>query len=196
MFGIKLPQKQNLKRYNALFVVLTKYGFQDVMASSQARKFIPKKYLLKHPDTEKQLSGSTFERIRMVLEELGPSYVKMGQSMSNRDDMLPPELVKELEKLQDHAPSLQNFEVEKVLSNELDIHCSQYFLSIDPKPLAAASLAQVHKAQLLNGDLVVLKIQRPNIADVIASDISIMKEVAEALEKYSAQAKAYQPLVL
>jgi len=196
MFGIKLPQKQNLKRYNALFMVLTKYGFEDIMANSQARKFIPKKYLLKHPDTEKRLSGSTFQRIRMVLEELGPSYVKMGQIMSNRDDMLPPDLVKELEKLQDHAPTLQNFEVEKVLSQELNINCPQYFLSIDPKPLAAASLAQVHKAQLLNGDWVALKIQRPNIAEVIASDISIMKEVAEALEKYSAQVKAFQPAKL
>lgn len=196
MFGIKFPQKQNLKRYNSLFVVLTKYGFEDVMASSRARKFIPKNYLLKHPDTANKLSESTFERIRMVLEELGPSYVKLGQIMSNRDDMLPPDLVKELEKLQDHAPPLQNFDVEKVLSQELGIDCSQHFSSIDPKPLAAASLAQVHKAQLLNGDWVVLKIQRPNIAEVIASDISIMKEVAEAMEKYSTQVKAFQPLKL
>ena len=196
MFGIKFPQKQNLKRYNSLFVVLTKYGFEDVMASSRARKLIPKNYLLKHPDTANKLSESTFERIRMVLEELGPSYVKLGQIMSNRDDMLPPDLVKELEKLQDHAPPLQNFDVEKVLSQELGIDCSQHFSSIDPKPLAAASLAQVHKAQLLNGDWVVLKIQRPNIAEVIASDISIMKEVAEAMEKYSTQVKAFQPLKL
>ena len=123
MFGIKFPQKQNLKRYNSLFVVLTKYGFEDVMASSRAKKFIPKNYLLKHPDTANKLSESTFERIRMVLEELGPSYVKLGQIMSNRDDMLPPDLVKELEKLQDHAPPLQNFDVEKVLSQELDIDC-------------------------------------------------------------------------
>ena len=196
MFGIKLPKKQNLKRYNTLFGVLTKYGFEDVMANSQVKKFIPKNYLAKHPETEKLLSVSTFERIRMVLEELGPSYVKMGQILSNRDDMLPPGLIKELEKLQDQAPSLPNFEVEKVISEELDIDCSQYFLSIEPKPLAAASLAQVHKAQLLNGSWVVLKIQRPNISEIIASDISIMKEVAMALEKYSAQVKAFQPLKL
>tara|TARA_R110000868_G_scaffold136879_1_gene350024 strand:+ start:959 stop:2641 length:1683 start_codon:yes stop_codon:yes gene_type:complete len=196
MLGIKLPKKQNLKRYNTLFGVLTKYGFEDVLASSTAKKFIPKTYLAKHPETEKLLSISTFERIRMVLEELGPSYVKMGQILSNRDDMLPPGLIKELEKLQDHAPSLQNFEVEKIISEELGIDCSQYFISIDSKPLAAASLAQVHKAQLLNGNWVVLKIQRPNIAEVIASDISIMKEVALALEKYSAQVEAFQPLRL
>ncbi|MBC8768632.1 AarF/ABC1/UbiB kinase family protein [Arenibacter sp. BSSL-BM3] len=196
MFGIKLPKKQNLKRYNTLFGVLTKYGFEDVMANSQVKKFIPKNYLAKHPETEKLLSVSTFERIRMVLEELGPSYVKMGQILSNRDDMLPPGLIKELEKLQDQAPSLPKFEVEKVISEELDIDCSQYFLSIEPKPLAAASLAQVHKAQLLNGSWVVLKIQRPNISEIIASDISIMKEVAMALEKYSAQVKAFQPLKL
>ncbi|MCK0146626.1 AarF/UbiB family protein [Arenibacter sp. F26102] len=196
MFGIKLPKKQNLKRYNTLFGVLTKYGFEDVMASSKAKKFIPKNYLAKHPETEKLLSISTFERIRMVLEELGPSYVKLGQILSNRDDMLPPGLIKELEKLQDQAPSMPNFEVEKIISAELDIDCSQYFLSIEPTALAAASLAQVHKAQLLNGNWVVLKIQRPNISEVIASDISIMKEVAMALEKYSAHIKAIQPLKL
>jgi ubiquinone biosynthesis protein len=196
MFGIDLPKKSNLKRYNALFGVLTKYGFEDIMASSTAKKLIPKNYLVKHPETKKRLSGSTFERIRLVLEELGPSYIKMGQIMSNRDDMLPPDLIKELEKLQDKVPSVKNFEVEKVLSGELNIDCSDYFLSIDPKPLAAASLAQVHKAQLLNGQWVVLKIQRPNIAEIIASDISIMKELAEALEKYSEQVKPFQPLKL
>ena len=87
---LKLPKKKDLKRYNTLFSVLAKYGFEDVMGSSAAKKFIPKSYLKKHPDTEKVLSLSTFERIRMVLEELGPSYVKMGQVISNREDMLPP----------------------------------------------------------------------------------------------------------
>ena len=135
MFGIKLPKKQNLKRYNTLFRVLTKYGFEDVMASSKARKFIPKNYLAKHPQTEKLLSLSTFERIRMVMEELGPSYVKMGQILSNRDDMLPQGLIKELEKLQDQAPSLQNFEVEKIISEELVSTVHNISFQLNPHPL-------------------------------------------------------------
>ena len=196
MLGIKLPKKQDLKRYNTLFSVLTKYGFENFMATSAVRKLIPKSYLRKHPDTEKLLSLSTFERIRMVLEELGPSYVKMGQVISNREDMLPPELIIELEKLQDHVPFLKNFDVVKTVEEELDITYTDYFRYIEPEPLAAASLAQIHKAQLHNDDWVVLKIQRPDIHEVIAADISIMKEVSKALEKYSAQAQAFQPTQL
>ena len=101
MLGIHFPKKQILKRYNTLFSVLTKYGFENFMATSSVRKLIPNSYLKKYPDTKKLLSLSTFERIRMVLEELGPTYIKMGQVISNREDMLPPDLIKELEKLLD-----------------------------------------------------------------------------------------------
>ncbi|MGS0527114.1 ABC1 kinase family protein [Zobellia nedashkovskayae] len=108
--------------------------------------------------------------------------------------MLPPELIKELEKLQDHAPNLKNFDVQKTIEDELEITLSDYFLSVNPEPLAAASLAQVHRAKLLSGEDVVLKIQRPNIEEVIESDLLIMKQVARALEKYSTQAQALQPV--
>ena len=194
MIDLKLPQKKELKRYNKLFIVLTKYGFEDVMANNQVKKLIPKSYLKKHPDTEKMLSFSKFERIRMVLEELGPTYVKLGQIFSNREDMLPPKLIKELEKLQDHVPTLENFNVEKTIEEELEINNSDYFQYINPEPLAAASLAQVHKAQLLNGDMIVLKIQRPDVEQIIDADIAIMHQIAKSLDKYSKQAKAFQPL--
>ena len=194
MIDLKLPSKQELKRYNTLFSVLTKYGFEDVMANDQLKKLIPKSYLKKHPETQKLLSFSKFERIRMVLEELGPTYVKLGQIFSNREDMLPPKLIKELEKLQNNVPSLKDFNVEKTIETELNISISDYFQSVNPQPLAAASLAQVHQAKLLNGDDVVLKVQRPNVDDVIASDIEIMYHIAKTLDKYSPQAKAFQPL--
>jgi len=155
---------------------------------------IPASYLKRHPDTDKNISMSKFERIRMVLEELGPSYVKLGQIFSNREDMLPPELIKELEKLQDHVPYLKNFDVQKTVAETLDIKVADHFNSIEATPLAAASLAQVHKAQLCTGEMVVLKIQRPNITDIIKADITIMKQLAGSLEKYSAQAKAFQPM--
>src|SRR5680860_204981 len=144
MFGLKLPKTQHLKRYHIVFGILAQYGFGDVFANSRAKKLIPKNYLKKHPDTEKLLSLSTFARVRMVMEQLGPSFVKMGQLLSNREDLLPPELNKELEKLQDHAEALKNFEVERVVGEVLEIDCSEYFRSIAPQPLAAASLAQVH----------------------------------------------------
>lgn len=196
MVGLKLPQKREIKRYNKLFTVLAKYGFEDVMAHNQLKKLIPKNYLKNHPDTQKNLSFSKFERIRMVLEELGPTYEKLGQIFSNREDILPPDLIKELEKLQDHVPTLKNFNVNEAVEKELNITISEHFQSIDSKSLAAASLAQVHNAQLLNGNKVVLKIQRPDIKETIEADILVMKQVAKSLEKHSSQVKAFQPLQL
>ncbi|MFD0797323.1 ABC1 kinase family protein [Maribacter chungangensis] len=194
MLGINLPKKRELKRYNKLLSVLAKYGFEDIMIHSGLKKMIPASYLKDHPDTDKSMSLTSYERIRKVLEELGPSYVKLGQVFSNREDMLPPELIKELEKLQDHVPHLQNFDVHETIEQELKIDLEDHFSAIETKPLAAASLAQVHKAQLRSGEMVVLKIQRPHITETIAADIVIMKQVAGSLEKYSAQAKSFQPL--
>lgn len=194
MAAFKIPKQKEIQRYITLFNVLAKHGFEDVLVHSGIAKVIPKSYLGGHPDAKKNLSFSTYAHIRMVLEELGPTYVKLGQIFSNREDMLPPELTKELEKLQDHVPQLKNFDVQKTVETELNMATSECFLSIDPDPLAAASLAQVHRAKLLNGEDVVLKIQRPNIEEVIESDLLIMKQVAKALEKHSAQAQAFQPV--
>jgi len=193
MPSLKIPKQQEIKRYSTLFSVLTKYGFEDVMAKSALRKLIPKKYLKSHPETEKNLGLTTSERIRMVLEELGPTYVKLGQLFSSREDLLPPALLKELEKLQDHAPSLKNFNVHTLVAQELNINCEDYFQSIEPTPLAAASLAQVHKAYLKDGTAVILKIQRPQSKETIEADLLIMKQVAKNLEVYSSQAKVFQP---
>jgi len=194
MVSLKLHKRNELKRYTKIFSVLAKYGFEDIMSNSQIRKIIPNKYYKKYPDTEKLLSFSKFERIRMVLEDLGPTYVKLGQIFSSREDILPSELIKQLEKLQDEVPLIENFDVEEVIEEELNINIVDYFQFIDSKPLAAASLAQVHKAELLNGEVVILKIQRPNIKETIETDILVMKEIAQGLEKYSKQVKAFQPI--
>ncbi|MFD2914596.1 ABC1 kinase family protein [Psychroserpens luteus] len=194
MASLKLPKKREIIRYNTLFSVLTKYGFEDVMASGKLKILVPNSYLKSHPDTQKLLAFTKYERIRMVLEELGPTYVKLGQIFSNRDDMLPPDLIKELEKLQDHVPVLKHFNVNEVVEKELGITILEHFQSINTEPLAAASLAQVHKAQLLTGKQVVLKIQRPDIKDIIEADILVMKQVARSLQKYSKKAKAFQPM--
>jgi ubiquinone biosynthesis protein len=193
MIRLKYLNKMEFKRYNKLFTILTKYGFEDIMSNWKLKKIIPNNYLKNNPDIQKSLSFSKYERIRMVLEELGPSYVKLGQIFSNREDILPPGLIKELEKLQDHVAILKNFNVNKIIEEELNITIADYFIYVDAKPLAAGSLAQVHKAQLLTGEEVVLKIQRPNILEVIEADILVMKQVAKSLIKYSKQAKSFQP---
>ncbi|MDV7139810.1 AarF/ABC1/UbiB kinase family protein [Maribacter sp. TH_r10] len=195
MQDLKLSKNRKLKRYNRLFNVLAKYGFDQVLANSGIRRMFPEAYFKKRNEkTIKTESLSAYERIRMVLEELGPTYVKLGQIFSNREDMLPPALIKELEKLQDHVPKLKDFDVYEAIENGLKIKGMDHFIFIEAEPIAAASLAQVHKAQLLNGKLVALKIQRPNILETINADIAVMKQVAKSLEKYSAQAKAFQPM--
>ncbi len=190
----KPSKSRKLKRYKKLFNVLAKYGFDHIMAQSSMKKLIPWSPLSKHPEHDKTQSLSTYERIRMVLEELGPTYIKLGQIFSNRDDMLPPGLILELERLQDRVPKLKDFDVAKAIAQELNINSQEHFQFIDPEPIAAASLAQVHKARLSNGDWVALKIQRPNILETIDSDIEVMKQVAKSLEKHSSQAKAFQPM--
>lgn len=194
MTFLKLPSQKEIKRYATLFNVLVKYGFEDVLTQSSIIKFIPNSYLEKHPDTKKNLSFSTFERIRMVLEELGPTYIKLGQIFSTREDMLPFALIEELEKLQDHAPKLKDFDILNTVEKELGNEKFTYFATIQLEPLAAASLAQVHRAQLINGDEVILKIQRPHITEIIEADLMVMKQVAQSLEKYSIQAQAFQPI--
>ncbi|MEP2278607.1 AarF/UbiB family protein [Maribacter sp.] len=191
---LRIPTQKEIKRYATLFNVLVKYGFEDVLSHSPIIKLIPKKYLDNHPDTKKNLSFSKYERIRMVLEELGPTYIKLGQIFSTREDMLPLELIEELEKLQDHVPKLKDFDVLHTVEQELGIEKFGYFATIKLEPLAAASLAQVHQAQLVNGEDVILKIQRPHITEVIEADLMVMKQVADSLEKYSTQAQAFQPI--
>ena len=192
----KSIKKKELKRYGKLFSILTRFGFEDVLANSRIKKLLPKEFLKSYPDAERNLSYSSFERIRMVLEELGPTYVKLGQVLSNREDLIPPELILELEKLQDQAPKLENFDIHTTVEEELDIIVSEHFQSIEPEPLAAASLAQVHRAKLLNGQEVILKVQRPNIHEVIEADLLVMKHAARNLEKYSNDMLAFQPVQL
>ncbi|HDZ03429.1 hypothetical protein LCGC14_0266450 [marine sediment metagenome] len=191
---LRIPTQKEIKRYATLFNVLVKYGFEDVLSHSPILKLVPNKYLENHPDTKKNLSFSKYERIRMVLEELGPTYIKLGQIFSTREDMLPLELINELEKLQDNVPMVKDFDVLKMVEENLGEEKFKYFATIKLEPLAAASLAQVHRAQLINGDEVILKIQRPNITEVIEADLMVMKQVAESLEKYSTQAQAFQPI--
>ncbi|NAS29485.1 AarF/ABC1/UbiB kinase family protein [Flavobacteriaceae bacterium R38] len=185
MIPSKLSSKKRLKRYGELVNVLIKYGFEDFVSKSSLNKIIPENYLKNHNTVKKNLSYSTFERVRMVLEELGPTYIKLGQIFSSRDDIIPPKLISELEKLQDNAPVVEGFDVITVIEQELQIQVEEHFQQIEKEPIATASMAQVHKAKLLDGEDVVLKIQKPDIGETIEADIAVMKQLVKSLEKFS-----------
>ena len=173
-------QQRKLKRSARLISVLSKYGFKDMLARMNGGNKGEVS-----PGSEEVISkGTVYERIRLVLEELGPTFVKLGQTFSNREDLLPPELILELQKLQDRVETV-DMNVQEILENEFSIAVQDHFLSVDPEPLATASIAQVYKAVLLNGKEVILKIKKPDVQSLIEDDLLLIKDLEKLVSSYS-----------
>ncbi len=128
--------------------------------------------------------GTVYERIRLVLEELGPTFVKLGQTFSNREDLLPPELIQELQKLQDKVETVE-MNVEEILENEFNISVQNHFSEIKKEPLATASIAQVYKAVRTDGTDVILKIKKPDVQTLIEDDLLLIKDLEKLVSSYS-----------
>jgi ubiquinone biosynthesis protein len=124
------------------------------------------------------------ERLRMALEELGPTFVKLGQALSARSDLLPEEYIRELGKLQDSAPSFPLEEVREIIRAETGEYPEEIFERFDDRPIAAASIAQVHRARLRDNGEVVVKVQRPGIRAVIEVDLEIMRQLVRMNERH------------
>jgi len=131
------------------------------------------------------------QRLRYALEELGPTFVKLGQLLSIRPDLLNPDYIKELEKLQDEVPPVAYDEVLKVCQQG-GLNIERDFRSVNPVPLAAASIAQVHEAVLNSGENVVLKVQRPGIEKIIDIDLLILADLGGLLERHTAWGRLYK----
>lgn len=173
-------QQRKLKRSARLISVLSKYGFKDMLARMNGNK--QEEY---NNDPDEIISkGTVYERIRLALEELGPTFVKLGQTFSNREDLLPPELIQELQKLQDKVDTIE-MNVEEILENEFNIRVKDHFYEIPREPIATASIAQVYKAVLLSGDEVILKIKKPDVQTVIEDDLLLIKDLEKLVSTYS-----------
>jgi len=135
-------------------------------------------------------------RLRLLFEELGPTFIKLGQLLSLRSDLLPEEITTELRKLQYAAAPLAFAELEPLLREQWGGRWREKFRSIETRPLASASIAQVHRAVTLDGEEVVLKIQRPGIRDLIRSDLAILTDLAVLIERYLPKARIYRPAQL
>ncbi|WP_330745804.1 ABC1 kinase family protein [Chryseobacterium sp. CP-77] len=173
------PQRK-LKRSARLISVLSKYGFKDLLARMNGNK---QEETSGHSD-EIISKGTVYERIRLALEELGPTFVKLGQTFSNREDLLPPEMIQELQKLQDKVETV-DMNVEEALESEFNISVKDYFREIQKKPLATASIAQVYKAVLLDGSPVILKLRKPDVQSVIEDDLLLIKDIEKLISAYS-----------
>ena len=176
-----------LGRFRNIVTVLFKYGFDDVAE----RLHLPGKILISKTRMAVQ-EMTTWERLRHTLEELGPTFVKFGQILSLRGDLLPAELIKELEKLQDSVAPVSFEEIMGVLQKALKKPLDQIFSLIDEEPLAAGSLAQVHRAVLKDENVpVALKIRRPDIVRTVEVDLQILEGAAPILCEHLEFARTY-----
>ncbi len=175
-------------RYAQIIDILGKYGFGIVLEQA-----FPGKTRFRLPGTEQAPDQSTvYERVRLALEELGPTFVKFGQIMSTRTEIFPPELIAQLKKLQDHAKPLPFSEVLGVIQQTCP-KLEDWFCEVDETPVASASIGQVHRAVLKDGTVVALKVQRPGIPDLIENDLAILQSMAERIEAVFPESRMYNP---
>ncbi len=176
---------RNIGRVREIISILIKYGFEDIVVNSTLRNFVSEKRRINWSRNEKPVFESTrWERIRMVVEELGPTFIKLAQILSNRPDMLPEPLIKEFEKLQDNVPPFSYEEVRKIIKEETGNELEDIFAEFNPVTLASASIGQVHMAKLHNGDQVVVKVQRPEAQESIERDLTILADIVRRADRY------------
>ncbi|MEA1912657.1 MAG: AarF/ABC1/UbiB kinase family protein [candidate division WOR-3 bacterium] len=182
---------KNIQRVRKIIGVFVKYGFRDLIYRlPQARRLIPSKV------RSRILKGSSAERLRLALEELGGTFVKSGQILSVRTDILSEDFTLELSKLQDEVEPIPYDEVKDVIQDELNAPISELFTSFKKESIAAASLAQVHQATTVEDEKVVVKVQRPNVKETLESDLSILKTISRWVENEIPETRQYEPMAL
>ncbi|MDD2898716.1 MAG: AarF/UbiB family protein [Desulfuromonadaceae bacterium] len=185
---------RSIRRYLNIVRVLSTYGFDQALEMlGLADMVVRSRRLFRRtvPDIARLTSA---ERMRLALEELGPTFIKLGQILSTRPDVVPNAFIREFEKLQDNVPCFSFEEVLTQITRELGGPAGQFFTEIDPVPLAAASIAQVHRARLKSGEDVVVKVRRPGIVAVVESDISALMALAGLAERHVPGSELYEPV--
>ena len=186
---------RHARRYSAILSVLMKYGFGDLVDTLNIREHVENvrnKVSRQRAEPVERLSRP--ERVRMVLEELGPTFVKMGQILSTRADLVPLEYVREMSKLQDAVPAFPYENVKEIILAETGKAPGAIFHVFQRKPIAAASIGQVHRAVLKDtGQEVAVKIQRPDIQRTVEVDLDILRHLATLLERHVAELKLFHP---
>ncbi len=190
MFSLK--NWRQIKRTKQVVHVLTKFGLDYLIGRSKTNFWLK---IRKKPIDYPKITISA-ERLRLALEELGPTFIKFGQILSTRPDFLPPAFIKELEKLQDKAPPFSSFQAQEIVEKELKKPLGKLFKKFETKPVAAASLSQVHRAILPNNEVVAVKIQRPNIKEIIELDLEILENLAGFLETCLYNNWVYRPKLI
>ncbi|WP_020615005.1 AarF/UbiB family protein [Paenibacillus daejeonensis] len=180
---------RHLQRYRTIATAFARNGLGYV---SQEMGITDKLLFLRREDRKELHNKSVGERLRLLLEELGTTFVKLGQIASTRPDLLPADILQELEKLQDHVPPFSYQEASAIIHHELGAPVEQLFRSFPELPIASASIGQVYHAELLDGTPVAVKVQRPNIHNAVETDLEILADLARMAEHRLDWARNYR----
>ena len=186
---------RHLNRYRQILGVLFKYGFGDLVDRLRIEQYLEiglQMISRKKRDRVERLTRAV--RVRMAFEELGPTFIKLAQVLSARPDLIPPDLVAELARLQDKVPATGFAALKEIFCTELQKTPEEIFEHIEQTPLASASIAQVHRAVLKDGEEVAVKIQRPGIRKVIEVDLEIMLHLATLMEHHIEEFSFHRPV--
>jgi ubiquinone biosynthesis protein len=186
---------RNLNRYRQILAVLLKYGFDDILELLRIDQYIEIGLQIlssKRGERVKRLSRA--KRVRLAIEELGPTYIKMGQILSTRPDLVPVDFIKELAFLQDKVPSFAFSDVRQIIKTETGQSIEVLFDRFESEPLASASIGQVHRARLKDGEDVAVKIQRPGIHKTVEVDLEIMLHLATLAERHIEELAIHRPV--
>ena len=183
--GISL-RPQHLKRYRDLAVLAAKYGRPDLV------KEVGLEDAIDRPREGAREVTPEGEALAADLERMGPTYIKLGQLLSTRSDLLPEKYLEALTRLQDNVKPFSFAEVEEIVTSELGVRISKAFAEFDSTPIAAASIGQVHRARLRDGREVAVKVQRPGIRETITEDLDALEEIAGWADSHSALGRQYQ----
>jgi ubiquinone biosynthesis protein len=192
-FGRRL---KNLNRLRHVGAVLTKHGFGWLIVSLHLDRLVPFRSRLMPREVEGTPTRSLAARVVRVLQELGPTYVKLGQVLGSRSDLLPPDFIEEFRKLQDRVKPFPTAEARAAVEHELGGPIDRFFSVFDDEPFAAGSMAQAYKAVTKDGRAVVVKVRRPHVREVLEADIDILTRLAELAERYVPEYRLFRPVML
>src|SRR6266478_4891515 len=177
---------ERIKRYKDVVALLIKYGRSDLVQQNDLD------LIGGHSEALATTAEPKAEELAADLEKLGPTFIKLGQLLSTRGDLLPEPYLEALGRLQDQIEPFSFDEVEQIVSSELGGRLSKLFAEFDREPAAAASLAQVHRARMRDGRMVVVKVQRPGVRETIVKDLEALEEVTEFIDAYTEMGKRYE----
>ena len=186
---------RHLNRYRQILTILFKFGFGDLLEMLKIDQYIEVGLQMISKKREVRIERLTKPQgLRMAFEELGPTYIKLGQILSTRPDLVPMEFIQELSKLQDNVPAFSFDHVRKVIVSEFGCAPEDLFDELDDQPLASASIGQVHRAVLKDGEAVAVKFQRPSIRKIIEVDLEIMLHLATLAERHIEELALHRPV--